>query len=149
VQQHQTHGHEQRTDTEENGPPACPDRPCHVPEARSAGRIGWTGGRVPHHQVPAQRLHLHHSLLFPEGQQHTLLAVYQILRLLVLRASAYRRADPLREPDTLVAAWGVRTGLAWAWPDRAIYGGQVKLARMGEAIALRFRIPLVWSYAGV
>jgi glutamine synthetase len=40
------------------------------------------------------------------------------------------------------AAWGVRTGLVRAWPDRAICPGCVHLARTGEAPAPRCRIPL-------
>src|SRR5271157_1113695 len=54
VQQHQTDYYEQRADNEEYRPPAGPDLPCDVREGRSTVWIGWTGGRVPHHQVPAK-----------------------------------------------------------------------------------------------
>lgn len=62
AQEHQTDYHEQRTDDDEYRPPAGPDLPGDVREARSTVWIGWTGGRVPHHQVPAKWPHFRHSL---------------------------------------------------------------------------------------
>jgi len=43
------------------------------------------------------------------------------------------------------AAWSVRTGPLRIWPGRAICRGQVILARLGDAAAVRRRILLVWS----
>jgi hypothetical protein len=54
VQQHQTDDHEQSTGYEEYRLPAGPDRPCHAGEADGTEWIGWTGGRVPLHQIPAK-----------------------------------------------------------------------------------------------
>jgi hypothetical protein len=45
----------------------------------------------------------------------------------------------------LAAAWSVRTGPLRTWPDRAICRGQVILARLGDAAAVRRRILLVRS----
>src|SRR5271165_5634528 len=54
VQQHQTEYHEQHADDDEYRPPAGPDLPHDVREGRSTVWIGWTGGRVPHYEIPAK-----------------------------------------------------------------------------------------------
>jgi len=54
------------------------------------------------------------------------------------------KIGPMSRP-LAAAAWSVRTGPLRIWPGRAICRGQVILARLGDAAAVRRRLLLVWS----